>query len=366
MSKIIKKQNGENLTQSVNFAHLVQEIKGKIQAAQNFALKAVNKELIALYADIGRLIVERQEKFGWGKGIVENLAAQLQSEMEGLQGFSARNLWNMRLYFLAYRHNEILQTLSAEIPWSHNVLIFQKCKDDLAREFYIKSTICHAWSYRVLQNHIESQSYENAILSQNNFAQTLPKSLASKASLILKDEYTFDFLALNDAHSERELERALISQIREFLTQMGSDYAFIGTQHKLTADGQDFFIDLLLFHRRLKALIAIELKIGDFLPEYAGKMNFYLALLNDKVRLDGENESIGIIICKNKSQTIVEYALKNTAAPIGVATYTLTKTPPKALAKLLPTPKEISERLRGFFSESADKNSIMPKPKGKK
>ena len=339
------------IIEDINFKNFVREIKGKIQAAQGFALKAVNKELIALYSEIGKLIVERQEKFGWGKGIVENLAAELQMEMEGLQGFSAPNLWNMRQFYVAYRENPNLQTLSREIPWSHNLLIFRKCKDDLAREFYIKSTLCHAWSYRVLQNHIENQSYENAILSQNNFQETLPQSLANKASLILKDEYTFDFLALNDEHSERDLERALIAKIRDFLTQMGSDYAFIGTQYKLEVDGQDFFIDLLLYHRRLKSLIALELKIGDFKPEYAGKMNFYLSLLNDKVKLEGENESIGIIVCKSKSQTIVEYALKNTTHPIGVATYTLTKTPPENLAKLLPSPEAISQKLQDFFKE---------------
>ena len=203
----------------------------------------------------------------------------------------------------------------------------------------------------MLDNHIDNQSYEKSLLSQNNFATALPQNVAKKASLILKDEYTFDFLSLHNEQSERELELALIKQVREFLTQMGSDYAFMGNQYKLEADGQEFFIDLLLYHRRLKSLIAIELKIGDFKPEYAGKMNFYLALLDDKVRLDSENASIGIIICKTKSKTIVEYALKNTTKPIGVATYTLTKTPPKDLAKLLPTPKEISQNLQGFFDE---------------
>lgn len=342
-------------TQNADFKNFVQEVKAKIQNARTLALKAVNKELIALYSDIGKIIVQRQEHFGWGKSIVESLSKELQSEFEGISGFSPQNLWNMRQYYLAYKDNEILQTLSREISWSHNVLIFQKCKDDLQKEFYIKFTLQNAWSVRVLDNHIDNQSYEKALLSQNNFSSTLPQNVAKKASLILKDEYTFDFLSLNDEHSERELELALIKQVRKFLTQMGSDYAFIGNQYKLTADGQDFFIDLLLFHRKLKALIAIELKIGDFKPEYAGKMNFYLALLDDKVRLNDENASIGIIICKNKSKIIVEYALKNTAKPIGVATYTLTKSLPKDLAKLLPSPKEINEKLQGFFDEKESK-----------
>ncbi|RDU51533.1 YhcG family protein [Helicobacter sp. MIT 01-3238] len=338
-------------TQNADFKYFVEEIKSKIHSAHASALKAVNKELIALYSDIGKIIVQRQERFGWGKSVVERLSKELQSEIDGLSGFSPQNLWNMRQYYLTYKDNEILQTLSREISWSHNVLIFQKCKDDLQKEFYIKSTLKHAWSYRVLDNHIDNQTYEKSLLPQNNFKSTLPQNLSAKATLILKDEYTFDFLSLNDEHSERELELALIKQVREFLTQMGSEYAFMGNQYKLEADGQEFFIDLLLYHRGLKSLIAIELKIGAFKPEYAGKMNFYLSLLNDKVRLNDENPSIGIIICKDKSKTIVEYALKNTTQPIGVATYTLTKTLPKDLAKRLPTSKEIEKKLRGFFDE---------------
>lgn len=204
--------------------------------------------------------MQRQERFGWGKSVVESLSKELQSEIEGLSGFSSRNLWNMRNFYLAYKDNEILQTLSAEISWSHNVLIFQKCKDDLQKEFYIKSTLKHAWSYRVLDNYIDNQTYEKYLLSQNNFESTLPQNLSTKANLILKDEYTFDFLSLNDEHSERELELALIKQVREFFTQMDSEYSFMGNQYKLEADGQEFFIDLLLYHRGLKSLITIGLR----------------------------------------------------------------------------------------------------------
>lgn len=334
---------------NADFKYFVEEIKSKIHSAHTKALKAVNKKLISLYSDIGKIIVQRQERFGWGKSVVESLSKELQGEIDGLSGFSSRTLWNMRNFYLAYKDNKKLQTLSAEISWSHNVLIFQKCKDDLQKEFYIKSTLKYAWSYRVLDNHIDNQTYEKSLLSQNNFETTLPQNLSAKATLILQDEYIFDFLSLNDEHSERELELALINQVREFLTQMGGEYAFMGNQYKLEADGQEFFIDLLLYHRGLKSLIAIEPKIGAFKPEYAGKMNFYLSLLNDRVRLSDENPSIGIIICKDKSKTIVEYALKNTTQPIGVATYTLTKTLPKELAKCLPTPKEIEKKLQGFF-----------------
>lgn len=201
------------ITQNSEFKILVQEIKAKIQTAHNLALKVVNKELIALYTDIGKTITQRQESFGWGKSVVESLSKELQSEFEGLDGFSPRNLWNMRNFYLAYKDNEKLQTLSAEISWSHNVLIFQKCKDDLQREFYIKSTLQNAWSYRVLDNHIDNQTYEKSLLSQNNFSSTLPQNFTQKASLMLKDEYIFDFLSLHHEHSEKELELALIKQV---------------------------------------------------------------------------------------------------------------------------------------------------------
>lgn len=335
------------------FKDFVTNIKNRILKSQHEALKKVNKELISLYWDIGKSISASQEKNGWGKSVVENLSFELQKEFVGVRGFSSRNLWNMRIFYDIYKKNEKLQTLSAEIGWSHNVVIFQKCKDDLQREFYIKSVIKFGWSYRVLDNQIDNQTYEKYLLGQTNFDKTLPKN--QNTFLSVKDEYNFDFLNLGDEHSEYELELSLVKNIREFLIQIGSDFSFIGNQYRLEIDGDEFFIDLLLYHRRLKSLVAIELKIGKFQPEYAGKMSFYLSALNDKVKLPDENQSIGIIICKDKNRTVVEYALNQTNQPIGVATYEITKTLPKDLQDMLPTSEEIAISLEKFLDEKGKK-----------
>lgn len=334
----------------VEFSKFLVEIKQTILTHQYTALKAVNHELINLYREIGKHIITKQQQFGWGKSVIEQLARELQSEFIGIKGFSSQNLWNMRQFYLEYKNNTKLQTLSGEISWSHNILIFQRCKEDLEREFYIKSTLKNNWSYRVLANQIDNNSYEKYILNQNNFSQVLPNGLQINALLSIKDEYNFDFLELGDKHTEKDLELGLIGKVREFLSQMGADYSFIGNQYRLEIDEEEYFIDLLLYHRRIKSLIAIELKIGKFKPEYAGKMNFYLAILDDTVKLKDENPSIGIIICKEKNRTTVEYALKNTTQPIGVATYNLTSNLPDNLKKLLPSPEEISIKLDGLYN----------------
>ena len=346
--------------QTQDFVSFVKEIKTKILSSQYKALKKVNSELIRLYWDIGKSIVEKQEQFGWGKSVVKNLSNELQKEFVGTRGFSVQNLWNMRYFYLAYKDNEKLQTLSREIGWSHNVAIFQKCKDDLQREFYMKMVIKFGWTYRVLDNQIDNQAYEKFLLNQTNFDDTVVEKYKNQAVLAVKDEYCFDFLALGDKYSERELEVGLINKIREFLAQMGSDFAFIGNQYKIEVDDEEYFIDLLLYHRRLKSLIAIELKIGKFKPEYAGKMNFYLASLNDKVKLEDENPSIGIIICKEKTRTTVEYALKSSNQPIGVATYKLQKTLPKELENILPSPEDIAIKLDSLL-EMKDINNLEQK-----
>lgn len=333
------------------YSDFVPSIKQRILQSQYEALKAVNKELIALYWDIGKSIVEKQEAFGWGKSIVRNLAEDLQREFPGIKGFSVQNLWNMRFFYLEYRDNEKLQTLSGEIAWSHNMVIIQKCKDDLEREFYIKMTRRYGWTYRVLINHIENRSYEKFLLNQTNFDETVPQKYKDQAKLAVKDEYLFDFLELGDEHSERELESTIVKTISRFLTQMGNDFAFLGNQYRLEVDGDEYFIDILLFHRRLKSLIAVELKIGKFKPEYAGKKNFYLSALNDLVRLEDENPSIGIIICKEKNRTTVEYALKDSNKPIGVSTYKLLERLPSELEGFLPSAEEIEERLELFDNE---------------
>ncbi|MGX9366626.1 PDDEXK nuclease domain-containing protein [Desulfoplanes sp. PS50] len=328
-----------------DYPRLLSEIKERIRSAQYEALKAVNKELVGLYWDIGRMIVERQDVEGWGKAVVEQLAADLRTEFPGVGGFSASNLWRMKAFFEAYSGIEKLAPLVREIGWSHNLAILERCKDPLEREFYLRMTRKFGWSKNVLIHQIDNQSYEKSLLGQTNFDQALTPELRAQAKLAVKDEYTFDFLELGEEHSERELERALIARIEDFLRAMGGMFAFMGSQYRLEVDGKEFFIDLLLFHRHLRCLVAIELKVGEFLPEFVGKMQFYLAALDRQVRQEDENPSIGIILCKEKSRTIVEYALHDARKPIGVATYEITKTLPKALKGQLPSPKDIAHLL---------------------
>ena len=297
---------------------------------------------------IGEEIYRQQEENGWGKSIVQVLSTELQKEFPGAKGYSAANLWRMRNFYLTYRDSEKLAPLVREISWSNNIIIMEKCKDDLQREFYIQMVKRYGWTKRILTNFIEAQTYEKYLLNQTNFDLTLPVEQSVKAKLAVKDEYTFDFAELSPEYSEHELEMQLVNNIRAFLIEMGGDYTFIGNQYHLMAGSRDLYIDLLLFHRRLRSLIAIELKIGEFEAEYAGKMQLYLTTLDEQVKLPDENPSIGIIICKSKDKTYVEYALKNINAPIGVATYQLRNTLPEEMKAMLPEPEEIVKRLRIF------------------
>ena len=251
----------------------------------------------------------------------------------------------MREFYLAYHGLPKVQPLVAQIGWTHNLIVLQRCKDPLEREFYIRMTKKFGWTKNVLIHQIENQSYEKTMLGQTNFDKALTPKLRAQAKLAVKDEYTFDFLELGEEHAERELERALVIRIEHFLRAMGGLFAFVGSQFRMEVDGREFFIDLLLFHRRLRCLVAIELKIGEFQPEFVGKMQFYLTALDRQVREKGENPSIGIILCKEKRRTIVEYALYNANKPIGVATYRIVKHLPKELKGQLPGPEEIAKLL---------------------
>ena len=229
-----------------------------------------------------------------------------------------------------------------EIGWSHNVAIFEKCKDGLEREFYIRMTKAHGWTKNVLIHQIENQAYQKTLTSQTNFDKTLPAPMQSQLALAIKDEYLFDFLELGDEYSERQMETAILARVEPFLQQMGGVFAFLGSQYWLQVSDQEYFIDILLYHRKLKCLVAIELKIGAFMPEYIGKMQFYLAVLDDKVKLPDESPSIGILLCKSKDRTIVEYALRESNKPIGVSSYQMMSSLPAEYAGQLPTPEQIA------------------------
>ncbi|MBD2303631.1 YhcG family protein [Nostoc sp. FACHB-190] len=333
---------------SDDYRNLLMEVQQRIRSAQYEALKAVNREMINLYWDIGQMIVIKQQDASWGKSVVEKLAKDLQAEFPGISGFSARNIWNMRNFYVTYSQNEKLQPMVAEIGWTHNLVILEKCKDDLEREFYIRMTRKFGWTKNVLIHQIENQTYEKTLLNQTNFDQSISAEIRNQLKLAVKDEYTFDFLELADEHSERQLEESILAKVQPFLQEMGGIFAFIGSQYRLEVDDEEYFIDILLYHRRLKCLVAIELKIGKFLPEYIGKMQFYLAVLDNTVKLPDENPSIGIILCKSKQRTIVEYALKESNKPIGVATYQIVSKVPQELKNQLPDPEQVARLLEGF------------------
>jgi len=323
---------------SVNgYEDFLGEIKRRIRRAQYDALKAVNKKLIGLYWDLGKMIHEKQVKLGWGKGVVENLAKDIQKEYTGIQGFSADNMWRMRKLFLMYSDNTKLAPMVQEIGWTHNVVIMESCKDNEERAFYIQMTKKFGWTKNVLIHQIEAGTYLRYLKNQTNFNEAVPEKYRNQAKLAVKDEYTFDFLELPEEHEERELEKALIGKINKFLTEMGGNFSFVGSQYRLEVSDKEYFIDLLFYHRVLRSLVAVELKTGEFKPEYTGKMQFYLAVLNDKVKLKEERPSIGIILCKSKNRTVVEYALSSTGHPIGVASYKLTHKLPEEYKKYLPS-----------------------------
>lgn len=334
------------------------EIKEKVHQSQYEAMKQVNKALIKLYWEIGKSIVERQQKYKWGKSVVENLSEDLQKEFPGISGYSVQNLWYMRKFYKEYYQDTKLQPLVGEISWSHNICIMDKCKNQPEREFYLQMTRKYGWTRNVLIHHIEGKSYERFLLGQTNFDKALPEKYKYQAKLAVKDEYNFDFLEIGDEHSERELELAIMRHMRKFLMEMGGDFTFVGNQYKLSLEEEDFYIDILLYHRRLKSLIAIELKAGKFKAEYAGKMSMYLSLLNDKVKTEEENASIGIIVCKEKNRTTVEYALRELHQPIGVTTYKITPALPKDYKKYLPSPETIIRSLEDVFTDLSQGSKI--------
>ena len=256
----------------------------------------------------------------------------------------------MRKFYLTYKDNPKLQPLAGEISWSHNQLILDKCTTDQEREFYLKVSKNFGWSKRTLANEINTQAYQRWVLNQTNFEVALSAEQRAKAVLAVKDDYNFDFLAIEGTPSERELEDALVSNITKLLAEMGGYFTFAGRQVPIKIDDQEYLIDLLFFHRKLKCMVAVDLKTGEFKPEYAGKMQFYLTALDELARVEGENPSIGIIVCKDKSRTIVEYTLKSVTQPIGVATYHTYDIAqlPETISKYMPSQEEIETRLTGL------------------
>lgn len=333
--------------QNTDYASFLASVKKEIQTSRIKAARAVNRELIALYWKIGEMIVKKQKELGWGKSVVQRLSKDICTEFEGIQGFSPQNLWYMRQFYSEYCSFPKLQQLVGEIPWGHNILIFNKIKNFEERKYYIQATRDNGWSRNVLLNQIKAKAFARHISAKksHNFSKALPSHLSEQANEVFKDGYMLDFLGINRPVLERELENRLVEAIRDVLIEFGRGFAFMGNQYRIEAGNKEYFIDLLFYHRKLKCLVAIELKTGEFKPEYAGKMNFYLNLLDDFIKEREENPAIGIILCAEKDNFEVEYSLRNIDKPVGVAEYYLTKKLPAKYKTDLPSPEILKKKL---------------------
>ena len=330
------------------------DLKVRIQSAQIKAVLSVNREMVNLYLDIGRAILEQQEQVGWGKSVVERLSQDLRRVFPDVKGFSARNLWDMRRLYESCRDHPNLRQAVAEIPWGHNLVLMQKVPDPDHRTWYVQQTLENGWSRAILVHQIETDLYgrQVAAVKTTNFSVTLPSPQSDLAQKTLKDPYIFGFLSLSKEAQERDLERGLLARIRDFLLELGAGFAFMGSQYHLEVGGQNYYVDLLFYHHRLRCLVAIDLKIDDFKPEYAGKMNFYLSALDDLVRHEHDAPSVGMVLCRRKNRIIAEYALRDMTKPIGVADYRLTHTLPDTLNEDLPDPADLERLIEDELGEA--------------
>ena len=329
------------------YASFLDGLKARIRAAQVKAALAVNAELVLLYWRIGRDILARQEREGWGAHVIDRLSADLRAAFPEMRGFSPRNLKYMRAFAEAWPEREFVQQVAAQLPWFHSCTLLDRVKDTAVREWYAQQAIEHGWSRNVLLAQIETGLHRRAGKALTNFNATLAPPHSELAQQTLKDPYVFDFLTLGPDAQERDLERGLLEHVRDFLLELGVGFAFVGSQVHLEVGGEDFYVDLLFFHLRLRCFVVVELKTGEFKPEYAGKMNFYLSAVDAQLRREGDHPSIGLVLCKEKNKVVVEYALRDTTKPIGVSAYRLLEKLPAKLKGSLPTVAELEAELRG-------------------
>jgi len=332
---------------SADYRTLVEQLKTRVRAARLRASLAVNSELVLLYWTVGRDILARQAEQGWGAKVIDHLSSDLMRAFPEMKGFSARNLKYMRAFADAWPDEGFVQQAAAQIPWFHNVTILQKVKRPDLRRFYIEQTVVNGWSRNVLVVQIESQLHERQGQALSNFEATLPAPQSDLAQQLTKDPYCFDFLTLHADVQERELERKLVEHIRDFLLELGIGFSFVGSQVHVQVGDQDFYLDMLFYHLQLRCFVVVELKVGPFTPEHAGKLNFYLSAVDDKLRHPTDQPTIGILLCKSKNDLVVEYALRDVGKPIGVANWEtrLVETLPDELEGRLPTIEEMESEL---------------------
>jgi predicted nuclease of restriction endonuclease-like (RecB) superfamily len=342
------------------YVELLDTLKTRIRTAQTRAALAANRELIQLYWEIGKEIIERQQAEGWGTAIIERLATDIQRAFPGIAGFSPRNIWRMRAFYLAYRDEELSQVatelpgrtppvFALALPWFHNVVIVESVKDPIQRCWYAGQALEHGWSRNILAIQIKSNLYAR----KGKAEATLPPPQSDLAGEALKDPYLFDFLILADAARERELEEKLVTHLARFLLELGAGFAFIGRQVRLDIGGQEYYLDLLFYHTRLHCYVVVELKAGEFRPEDAGKLNFYLSAVDDRMRTSQDQPTIGILLCRGKHRLVVEYALRGLARPIGVADWhaQFVSTLPADLCPTLPTVEEFEAQIDALTDE---------------
>jgi predicted nuclease of restriction endonuclease-like (RecB) superfamily len=326
-----------------NYSQTLINLKTRIKHAQYKSLSTVNTEMILMYLDFGKIFSEKLQS-GWGESIIDIISKDLQSEYIGVKGFSSRNLRRMKLIYEEVCNNSIWTQAVSKIPWGHSNLIFAKVKSSEERSFYLQKCAERGWSRSILEEEIKHHSYTKQIEFQNNFSTTINENKLIEYRLEFKDEYNLSFLNLEDIHTERELEKALVDNIIKTIGQFGNDFAFMGRQFRLELDDKEYFVDLLFYHRKLKSMIAIELKATEFKPEHSQQLNWYLHLLDKTIKYPEDNQTIGILLCKTKSKLTVEYALEMANKPMGVATYNY-KQLPSEIAKFLPTEEEFEKLL---------------------
>ena len=333
----------------VSYQEWLKELKARVRSTQLRASLAVNTEMLQFYWGLGAEIIEKQKAAAWGDGFLTQLSKDLMAEFPEIKGFSKRNLEQIRKWF---RFWSVVPSIAKQpatqlfqIPWWHHIVILTKCSMPMEALYYVEQALTHGWSRSVLTHQIESQLWQRDGKAITNFTQALPAPQSDLATQTLKDPYIFDFMSLGKEHSERELEQALVQHITQFLLELGAGFAYLGKQVPLQVGEREFFLDLLFYHTRLHCYVVVELKTVEFEPEHAGKMNFYIKAVDEQYRHEGDQPTIGLLLCKNKDKLVAEYALSDIHKPMGIAEYQLTHTLPQDLQKNLPTIEELTAEL---------------------
>ena len=354
------------------YLQFITELKQSIIQSRYQAARLANREQLSLYLRTGQMLTQKIDAEKWGAKVIEQISTDLQKQLPGLKGFSYRNLMKMKQFYADYQplpilpsataelenvnEKAIMPSIKAELPsealdafwlvsFSHHIVLLGKCKTLEERLFYMAQTASQYWSVTVLEHQINARLFQKQGKLPNNFSKTLPDTLKPSALQVFKDEYLLDFISIEDSDDERDIENKVVAEIRDFILRMGKGFSFIGNQYRVELDGEEFFIDLLFFNRHLQCLVAFELKKGKFRPEYTGQLNFYLNVLDEKIRLPHENSSIGIVLCKEKNNTVVEFSIKSVDKAMGVATFKTTKQMPNEIKSVLPDSDELRNLL---------------------